>query len=74
MGVLTAVGLLVAVVHLGGDFLLELRKLVLRECARQDLRAPLDQVIDHVTHGVEHFSLVSLCVHKQSATHTHTHQ
>lgn len=52
--------ILVPVVHLGGDFLFELRHLILRERAGQDLGAPLDQVIDHVSDRVEHLTLVAL--------------
>lgn len=52
--------ILVPVVHLGGDFLFELRHLVLRKRAGQDLGAPLDQVIDHVSDRVEHLTLVAL--------------
>ncbi len=51
---------LVAVVYLRGDFLLELGELVLREGAGQDLRTPLDEVVDHVSDRVEHLALVAL--------------
>lgn len=51
---------LVAVVYLGGDFLFELGELVLREGARQDLRTPFDEVVDHVADAVKHLTLVPL--------------
>lgn len=51
---------LVAVVYLGGDFLLELGQLVLGEGAGQDLRAPFDEVVHHVPHGVKHLPFVPL--------------
>lgn len=51
---------LVAVVYLGGDFLLELGELVLREGAGQDLRTPFDEVVDHVADRVEHLAFVAL--------------
>lgn len=51
---------LVAVVHLGGHSLFKLSELVLWECARQDLRAPFDEVIHHVADRVKHLTLVPL--------------
>lgn len=53
---------LVAVVYLGGDFLFELCELVLWEGAGQDLGAPFDEVVNHVTDRVEHLPLVPLLV------------
>lgn len=51
---------LVAVVDLGGDFLFELGKLVLREGAREDLGTPFDEVVNHVTDRVKHLPFVPL--------------
>lgn len=58
----TSVSSLVAVVYLRGDFLFELSKLILREGAGQDLGAPFNQAVDHVTDKVEHLSFVPLSV------------
>lgn len=61
---LKTVSSLVAIVYLGGDFLFELGELVLWEGAGQDLRAPFDEVIHHVTDRVKHLTLVPLSTQK----------
>lgn len=55
---------LVAIVYLGGDFLFKLAELVLREGARENLRTPFDQVVDHVANTAEHLAFVPLSVEK----------
>lgn len=51
---------LVPVIYFRGDLLLELRQLVLRKGAGQDLGPPLDEVVDHVTDAVKGLPLVPL--------------
>ena len=50
----------VSVVNFGGDLLLQLLELVLRQSPRQDLRPPLDEVADHAPHAPEHLPVVVL--------------
>lgn len=50
----------VSVVDLGSDLLLQLLELVLGQRPGEDLRPPLDEVVDHVPHAAEHLPVVLL--------------